>query len=263
MKTFAWMTTAALGLLLAPSVAHAHGPYLEQVSDSVTAEFAAPACDLPGMTCGLCHQPVEGDRLENIVVGFEGIETTMRNGPFYDSVTGEGGWMHSAHMGGGGHIDENVALLEMALGTLATNGTDSDMDGVGDLEELSLGYNPLLPYEEADPERSQLCGNAGDFPDVGGGSTGGEGSTGGDESTGGNDDTTGGNETGGATDDGTPATDDGTPATGGSGGSGSGGETGASDDGGSGCRIGGTGTGTGALGLLMLMGLVARRRRRD
>ncbi len=253
MKTLAWMTTAALGLLLAPSLAHAHGPYLQQVSDSTTAEFAAPACDLPGMTCGLCHQPVAGDPLQDIVVGFKGIETTIRDRAFYDSVTGEGGWAHSDHMGGGGHIDDNVALLETALGTLAANGTDSDMDGVSDLEELSLGYNPLVAYDEAQPERSQLCGNAGDSPDVGGGSTGGgEGSPGG-----GGEGTTGGGPSEESGDP--PATDDGTPATGGTGGSG--GETGANDDGGGGCRIGGTGTGTGALGLLMLMGLVARRRR--
>ncbi len=278
MKTYAWIIGAALGVTIgAPSVAHAHGNYLQRVSDTVGAEIAAPACELPGMVCGLCHQPIEGDRLENIVVGFPEIETTVRNGPFYESLTGEGGWGHSAHMADmNAHIDDNLMLLDPALMTLLSNDTDSDGDGVGDLEELSLGYNPLLAYDPGDPAISQICGAAGPFPEPGSESSGGEmttGGSGGDDTTG-DPPTTGG--TGETTDPDTGADADGTgnasatgndsasaSASAGSGDTGGTGDTtaGGGDDGGGGCRIGGMGQGGGALGVLMLLGLVARRRR--
>lgn len=263
-----WITGITLGSLAAlPSLAHAHGQYLQQVNDTVAADLAAPACALPNMTCGLCHQPLEGDRLENIAVPFRGIEPTDRNGPFYESLTGEGGWDHLPHANdGNAHRDMNLAELTDVLQVLLANGTDSDGDGVADLEELSLGYNPLLPYEEADPARSQLCDAAAPFPGVGGGSGS---SSGGDESTGGDmGTTTGGEDTGEPNADSSggnppppppPGTDDGTTTGAGTGDSGS--DTGASNDDSSGCRVAGAGYDPKALGLLLLLGLVARRRR--
>lgn len=263
-----WITGITLGSLAAlPSVAHAHGQYLQQVNDTITADLAAPACALPGMTCGLCHQPLEGDRLENIVVTIRGIDPTNRNGPFYESLTGEGGWDHLPHADDGNvHRDMNLAALTDVLQVVLANGTDSDGDGVPDLEELSLGYNPLLPYDEADPVRSQLCAAAAPFPGVGGSSGS---SSGGDESTGGGmaSTTAGGEDTGEPSVDSSggnppppppPSTDDGTTTGAGTGDSGS--DTGASNDDGGGCRVAGAGYDPKALGLLLLLGLVARRR---
>lgn len=275
MKLPTWIATATLGLVIAlPTAAQAHGQYLQGISDTVTAEIAAPACSLPGTTCGLCHQPLEGDRLENVVVGFEEIDTMDRNGPFYDTLTGEGGWDHLPHMmDGNAHRDMNLAaLLDEVLPAVLASEEDSDGDGVPDLEELSLGYNPLLAYEDGDPGRSQLCKGALPFPDVGGsGSTGGGGeSTGGGEDSGtdggtgdpdpdtgaGNEGSDGpppgGEDTGGATSNGSGGTGTGTD-----------GGTGASDDGGGGgCRVASS-TDSGALALLALLGWVTRRRRRE
>ena len=118
MNKTAWIATAVLGLVVtASSEAHAHPPYLQGVSDFVTAEIAAPACSLPGMTCGLCHHPSAGDPLADIVVDIMGIETTLRDRSFYEGLTGEGGWMHSMHMPGDmTHINMNrMALTDEAL----------------------------------------------------------------------------------------------------------------------------------------------------
>ncbi|MCA9704556.1 MAG: hypothetical protein KDK70_01765 [Myxococcales bacterium] len=273
MNKTAWIATAVLGLVVtASSEAHAHPPYLQGVSDFVTAEIAAPACSLPGMTCGLCHHPSAGDPLADIVVDIMGIETTLRDRSFYEGLTGEGGWMHSMHMPGDmTHINMNrMALTDEALPAILAAGYDGDGDGVPDLEELSLGYNPLLAYDEGDPQASQLCDSAAPFPDVGGstGTTGGEttgddttGTTsGGDSTTGDPDpDTSGGPGTSGNT---TPGMQD----SGSDDASGDGGSTGGSgaadggDEGGCGCRT--TGNEGGLLGLLLALGLAAGRRRR-
>ena len=125
MNKTAWIATAVLGLVVtASSEAHAHPPYLQGVSDFVTAEIAAPACSLPGMTCGLCHHPSAGDPLADIVVDIMGIETTLRDRSFYEGLTGEGGWMHSMHMPGDmTHINMNrMALTDEALPAILAAG---------------------------------------------------------------------------------------------------------------------------------------------
>ena len=160
----------SLVVFVAPQTAEAHGQYLDGIAFTIGEELAPPACQLPNNVCGLCHEPAEGDRLENVAVGFGDIVTTVRNGPFYDSLTMNAGWAHAPHaMDANAHRDANLALLlDTALPTMIADMVDSDMDGVTDLAELQAGYNPLLAYEPDDPARSQLCDSAAPFPDEGG-----------------------------------------------------------------------------------------------
>lgn len=267
MTKLSMVMTLAVGAAAAiPSVAHAHGTYLQAISDTVEELTSTPACELPGMTCGLCHEPSKGERNENIRIMFGEFDPTIRNGPFYESLLAQG-WDHEMN-NGKDYQELNAALLaDTAIPNMLANMVDSDGDGVIDVEELELGYNPLLAYEEADPERSQLCDNAADFPmEIGDSSSSGEATTdggdttGGEATTGGDEATTGGEET----DDEGPAT---TEPGGGDGATTTGdptGDTGATaggNDDDSGCRIGGSGYDRSALGLLLMMGLVARRRR--
>ena len=280
MNRYIWIATGALALLGLPSVAQAHGQYLQGISDAVAGELGPPACALPMITCGLCHQPNEGDRLENVVVGFDDIDVMDRNGPFYDSLTMDAGWDDLPHaMDMNVHRDMNLALLtDEALPTMLANELDSDMDGVPDLVELALGYNPLLPYEADDPQRSQLCDSAEPFPDDGGDTdTTGGGDT--DTTGGGDTDTTGGDDTDATTGSGestTTESGESTSDTGSTGGGSTGGgltgddagsdsdTTGAAEDeGGCSCSSATDSGRSGiALGLLGLLGLSLRRRRR-
>lgn len=265
MNKHVWMMALPLvGVVALPSEAQARPPYLEALSDATETAFGATACALPGMTCGLCHEPSEGDRLENVVVGGADIETGTRNGPLFDSLTGPGGWMP---MGGGGDaVGPNAMMLEdEVVPAMVGMSVDSDGDGVGDIEELALGYNPLLAYDDADAALSQLCGDAEPFPDPGGSSSSG-GSEG--SSTGEPDPTTGGPIDPSTTSDSTttsttmPPPDD-ESSTSGASGSGSSGGTGSNDGGDDGgCRIGGSGRDVGVFGLLLALGLLSGRRRR-
>ncbi|MEM9462630.1 MAG: hypothetical protein AAGF11_51255 [Myxococcota bacterium] len=265
MNKHVWMITVAVaGVMALPSEAEARPPYLQALSDATEAAFMPPACPLPGMTCGLCHPPNEGDRLENVVVGGGDADLGTRNGPLFESLTGVGGWMPVA---GGANAGANAMMLaDEVVPTMVDMNVDSDGDGVGDIEELALGYNPLLAYDDADAEISQLCGDAEPFPDVGGSSSSGASD---ESSTGEPDPTTGGPIDPGTTSDGTttsttmPPPPDDDSSTSSTGGSGSSGGTGASDDGDDGgCRIGGSGRDAGVLGLLLALGLFSGRRRR-
>lgn len=266
MNKHVWMLTLPLALTLAlPSEAQARPPYLQALSDGTESAFGGTACALPGMTCGLCHPPNEGDRLENVVVGGADVDTGVRNGPLFDSLTGAGGWMPMG--GGGAAVAPNAMMLaDEVIPAMVDMDVDSDGDGVGDIEELALGYNPLLAYDGADAEISQLCGKADPFPDVGGESSSGtsDGSTTGgpdpDPTTGGPTDPSTSTGSTGSTPTPPPDDESGTSSTGGSGGSG---ETGANDGGDEGgCRIGGSGRDAGVLGLLLALGLLGGRRRR-
>lgn len=263
-----WIAIAALGLVAAaPSAAHAHGQYLQAVSDFVDGQYGGTACALPGMTCGLCHQPLVGDPLLDITVDNTGIETTVRSRSFYEGLTGPGGWAHSMHMAGDmTHINMNrMMLVDMVLPGHLDH--DGDGDGLSDLEELSRGHNPLVAYDEGNPTLTQLCDGADPWPDMGGSSgtgtatsgdsTGDEsGSTGNDESA----DSDGGSTTsGGDTTSGMGG--DETGSTGGTGGD-SGAADGGDEEGGCGCHTGGSDDRLGVIGLLLMLGLGTRRRRR-
>jgi len=290
MNRHLWIAACGLTLLGLPSAAQAHGQFLQGINDTVASELGEPACALPMVACGLCHEPKVGDRLENVVVGFDDINPDVRNGPLFDSLVMDAGWNLLPHADDMNvHRDMNLALLvDEALPTMLADELDSDMDGVPDLVELALGYNPLLAYEADDPQRSQLCDSAEPFPEeVGDTDTTGGGDTdttgGGDTgTTGGETDTTGGDETGTTGGDETGSTDGGTTdATTGSGestsdsGATSVGSTaaddvstdsdttgGAQDEEGCGCSSTGSGRSGGAMGLLGLLGLSLLRRRR-
>ncbi|MEM9191915.1 MAG: hypothetical protein AAGF12_22270 [Myxococcota bacterium] len=153
---------ATLGCVLGwGGVAYAHGDYLNEVDDETGGNAA---CGLGPNGCGLCHASA-GNRNENVYIGNGDIMRMLRNGPFYDSLTSAAlGWPHEPHSAGAGHQGRNADLLETALNSMRAAMTDSDGDGVPDLEEIEAGYNPLLAYDPGDEAASQLCNNAMAWP---------------------------------------------------------------------------------------------------
>lgn len=153
---------SAAGTLLLATAASAH----PENRDAVAEAAGATPCK-EQIQCGMCHAPESGAREDGFSAGPTMTpDKKIRNGPFFQAITAAG-FAWEAHGPDDRHKAGNVMSLKRALAKLKADGTDTDMDGAGDMAELEAGFNPMKAGEDA-----KMCDGAMNFPAAANGGAG-------------------------------------------------------------------------------------------